>query len=131
MRIQIRSDQLIFCLPDPTCNNGYMKLFPSWTKYKPERTKSSLKLWVIKSNFMPTYLIYKYIFFPFRNKVGSGARSEEKSFGFSSLYLTYNVLNCNLFSNHNQIEISRFSAQLIYSIECKIWKPLSLILNLE
>ena len=29
--------------PDPTCNNGYIKLFSSWTKHKPESTNSSLK----------------------------------------------------------------------------------------
>ena len=45
MRIRIRSDPLIFGLPDPdpTCNNGYIRLFSSWTKYKPELTNSSLK----------------------------------------------------------------------------------------
>ena len=40
-----------------------MKLASSGTKYKQESTKTSLKLCVLKSNFMPTYLIYKYIFF--------------------------------------------------------------------
>ena len=91
-----------FCLPDPdprlfssdpTCNNGYVKLFSSWTTYNPETTNSSVKLWSIKSNFIPTYLmIYEYIFFSFRIKVGSvfafissWAGSEEKSFGSSSL----------------------------------------------
>ena len=44
--------------PDPTCNNGVMKLFSSWTKYKPESTNSSKKWWFIISNFMPTYLKY-------------------------------------------------------------------------
>ena len=42
MRIRIRSDPLIFGLPDPllfspdldpTCNNGNIKLFSSGTKY--------------------------------------------------------------------------------------------------
>ena len=49
--------------PDPTCNNGFIKLFLSWTKYKSESTNSSIKWWVIISNFIPTYLKYKYIFF--------------------------------------------------------------------
>ena len=74
MRIRIRSDALIFgppdpvlfstdSDPDPTCNNGFIKLFSSWTKCKPESTNSSVKWWFIISNFMPTYLKYKYIFF--------------------------------------------------------------------
>ena len=46
-----------------TCNNGYKISFSSWTKYKPKSTNSSLKWWYIRSNFMPTYLKYKYIFF--------------------------------------------------------------------
>ena len=75
MRIRIRSDPLIFGPPDPdpvlfsmdpdldpTCNNRFIKLFLSWTKYKPELTNSSIKWWLI-SNFMPTYLKHKYIFF--------------------------------------------------------------------
>ena len=70
--MRIRSDPLIFGLPDPllflsdpdpTCNNVYIKLISSWTKYKPESTNSSLKLWFLKSIFMPTYLKYKYFFF--------------------------------------------------------------------
>ena len=69
MRIRIRSDPLIFGPPDPdpdpdpTCNNGFIKLFLSWTKYKSESTNSSIKWWVIISNFIPIYLKYKYIFF--------------------------------------------------------------------
>ena len=72
MRIRIRSDPLIFCSPDPvlfsadphpTYNNWFLKLFSFWTKYKPESTNSSIKWWFIISNFMPTYLRYKYIFF--------------------------------------------------------------------
>ena len=51
--------------PDPTCNNGFIKLFLSWTKYKSESTNSSIKWWVIISNFIPIYLKYKYIFFFF------------------------------------------------------------------
>jgi len=47
---------------DLTCNNGYIKLFSSWTKYKPDSTNSSLKWWFIRSNFMPTYSKYKFIF---------------------------------------------------------------------
>ena len=50
MRIQIRSDPLIFGppdpvlfsldpVPDPTCNNGFIKLF--LTKFKQESTNSS------------------------------------------------------------------------------------------
>ena len=51
MRIRIRSDTWIFgpqdpvlfsLDPDPTCNNGFIKLFSSWTKYKPESTNSSI-----------------------------------------------------------------------------------------
>ena len=49
--------------PDPTCNNGFIKLFLSWTKYKSESTNSSIKWWVIISNFIPTNLKYKNIFF--------------------------------------------------------------------
>ena len=72
MKIRIRSDPLIFVPPDPvlfsmdadpTCNNGFIKLFLSCTKYKSESTNSSIKWWVIISNFIPTYLRYKYIFF--------------------------------------------------------------------
>ena len=76
MRIRIRSDPVIFGPPDPdpvifstdpdpgpTCNNGFIKLFLSWTKYKSESTNSSLNWWVIISNFIPTYLKYKNIFF--------------------------------------------------------------------
>ena len=49
--------------PDPTYNNGFIKLFLSRTKYKSESTNSSIKWWVIISNFIPTYLKYKNIFF--------------------------------------------------------------------
>ena len=76
MRIQIRSDPLIigppepdpvlFSLdpdPGPTCNNGFIKLFSSWTKYNLESTNSNLKRWLKRSNLMPTYLRYRYIFF--------------------------------------------------------------------
>ena len=28
--------------PDPTCNNGFIKLFLSWNKYKSESTNSSI-----------------------------------------------------------------------------------------
>ena len=61
IRIRIRSDPVIFGPPDPdpTCNNGFIKLFLSWTKYKSELTNSSIKWWVIISNFIPTYLKYK------------------------------------------------------------------------
>ena len=49
LRIRIRSDPLIFgppdpdpvlfpLDPDPTCNNGFIKLFQSLTKYKREST---------------------------------------------------------------------------------------------
>ena len=74
IRIRIRSDPVIFGQPDPvlfstdpdpdpTCNNGVIKLFLSWTKYKSESTNSIIKWWVIISNFVPTYLKYKNIFF--------------------------------------------------------------------
>ena len=46
-------DPLIFGLPDPTCNNIYIK----------ESTNSSLKWWFIKPIFIPTYLKYRYSFF--------------------------------------------------------------------
>ena len=37
-------DSLLFSLdPDPTCNNGLIKLFSSLTKYKPESTNASWK----------------------------------------------------------------------------------------
>ena len=37
-------DPLLFSSdPDPTCNNGYIKLFSFSTKYKPESTNSTLK----------------------------------------------------------------------------------------
>ena len=50
--------------PDHTCNNGYIELILSWTKYKPVLTNSSIiKWWFIKLNFMLTYLKYKYSFF--------------------------------------------------------------------
>ena len=72
IRIRIRSDPLIFGQPDPvlfstdpdpTCYNGSIKLFLSWTKYESESTTSSIKWWVIILNFIPTYLKCKYIFF--------------------------------------------------------------------
>ena len=74
-------DPVILCLPDPmnfsldpdpTCNNGFIKLFSYWTKYKPELPNSSWKWWFIRSTFEPTYLKYKYIFSSFWFKVGSG-----------------------------------------------------------
>ena len=74
MMIRIRSDPVIFGPPDPdpvlfskdpdpTCNNGFIKLSLSWTKYISESTNSSIKSWVIISNFIPAYLKCKYIFF--------------------------------------------------------------------
>ena len=33
----------ISLVPDSTCHNGFIKLFSSFTKYKPESTNSSLK----------------------------------------------------------------------------------------
>jgi len=74
MRIRIRSDPVIFgppdpdpvlfsTDPDPTFNNEFIKLFSYWTKYKPVSTNSSIKLWFIISNFMPTYQKCKNIFF--------------------------------------------------------------------
>ena len=48
--------------PDSTCKKGYIKLLITCrTKYKPESTNSSIK-WNIKSIFIPTYLIDKYIY---------------------------------------------------------------------
>ena len=79
IRIRIRSDLLIFGPPDPdpTCNNGLIKLFSSWTKYKPESTSSSKKWWFIISNNMPTYLKYIYIFFfiPISGRIRSRIRN--------------------------------------------------------
>ena len=63
-------DPLLFSSdPDPTCNNGYIKLLSSSTKYE-QKSTNKLKMMYIKSNFMPNYLKYKY-FFLFRIKVGS------------------------------------------------------------
>ena len=96
IRIRIGSDLLIFGPLDPdlfffsldpdsdpnsTCNNWFMKLFLSWTKYKPESTNSSLKWWFIKSNFIPSNC---------RIKVGSGY--EEKKFGSSSLQTLWTII---------------------------------------
>ena len=58
-RIRIR----YFFLPVPTCNSGFIKLFSFRTKYYPELTISSIKWWLMISNFMPTYPKYEYIFF--------------------------------------------------------------------
>ena len=61
MRIRIRSDPLIFdFFRIPTCNDG-------WNYFNLEQNinqnqQSQAKLWFIKSNFIPTYIIYKYIF---------------------------------------------------------------------
>ena len=103
--------------PGPTCNNGYMKLFWSWTKYKPESTNSSYDDWLTKyfhsGKFLnksePSYwgtavtiiwiffFIKIYVFFSFRIKVGSGSdfvfqlsriRIRGNNFGPSSLLLT-------------------------------------------
>ena len=75
MRIRIRSEPLIFGPPDPdpTCNNGFIKLFSFWTNYTPELPNSSIKWWFMISNLMPTYLKYEYIFSSFRLKVGTGS----------------------------------------------------------
>ena len=84
MRIRIRSDPLIFGPqdpypvlfswepdPDPTCNNVFIKLL---NKIYIRINKFKLEIMVYISNFMPTYLKYKYIFFlPF------DFRSETKS----------------------------------------------------
>ena len=95
MRIRIRSDTLIFgppdpvlfsTDPDPTCNNGFIKLFSSWTKYKPESRNSGIKWWFIISNFMPTDLKCEYIFFSsFWFKVGSGSGFFSRWAGSGSL----------------------------------------------
>ena len=63
-------------LCNPTCYTGKIKLFSSLTKYLPEATNSSLKLWFIKLNCMSTSLIYRYTFWTFRVKFGSGAESD-------------------------------------------------------
>ena len=39
--------------PDPTCNNGFIKLFLSWTKYKSESTKSKHKMMGYNIEFYP------------------------------------------------------------------------------
>jgi len=74
--------------PDPTFNNGFIKLFSSSTKYKPESTNSSIKWWFKISNFMPTYLKYKYIFFfiSISRRIRSRFRIRGKNVGSSSLH---------------------------------------------
>ena len=75
MRIRIRSDPLILCPPDlvqvlfstdpdpdPTCNNGFMKLFLSRTKYKSESTNSSIK-------FKYKMMGYNIEFYPYLSKI--------------------------------------------------------------
>ena len=88
--------------PNPTCNNGFIVLFLSWTKHKSESTNSSIKWWVMISNFIPTYLKYKYIFFfitilgRIRSRIRirifffswAGSGSVERNFGSSSLLLS-------------------------------------------
>ena len=60
---------------DHTCNNRFIKLFISWTKYKSESTNSSIKWCVIISNF-----------YPYLNKTSG---SVEKNVGCSSLIFPY------------------------------------------
>ena len=80
MRIRIRSDPLIFELPDPdlllfsmdpTCNNGYIKICSG--KFL---NKSETSYWwtAVTSKY---FLSLKYIniYFSFRIKVGSGSGS--------------------------------------------------------
>ena len=50
--------------PDPTCNNGFKNYFYLLTKFKSEFKH---KMIVIISNFIPTYLKHKYIYFVFRS----------------------------------------------------------------
>ena len=95
MRIRIRWDPLIFGPPDPvlfSLDPNLSNYFHLGTIYKPESTNSSLKWWFMRSNYMPTYLKYKYIFFfililsrirIFFSWAGSG--SMEKNVGSSSL----------------------------------------------
>ena len=47
VRIWIRSNPATFGLPypDPTWNNGYLKLFLSWIKYKQEKHRESALFW--------------------------------------------------------------------------------------
>ena len=63
-------DQLLYSLdpvPEPTCNNVLFHYCFHFHQNKPESTNSSLKLWFIRSDFMLTYLKYKYIFFIISN----------------------------------------------------------------
>ena len=48
--------------PDPTCNNGFMKLLSSWNKILTRINKFKHKMMFIISYFMPTYPKYEYIF---------------------------------------------------------------------
>ena len=54
--MRIRSEPLIFGLPDPAYNNGYTKLFSSWTKYKPKSTNWSYDDWLTKFFHSGTFL---------------------------------------------------------------------------
>ena len=67
--------------PDSTCNNGFINLFSSSTKYKPESTNSGIKGWVIISNFIPAYLKHEYFISSFRYQVEFGSGSVEKNVG--------------------------------------------------
>ena len=85
---------------DPTCHNWNINYFHFGTKYKPESTNSKVKWWVKKSNFMPTYLIHKYLHFHFEFRsymepysiffsIWAGFGSVEYNFGSSSLRKEY------------------------------------------
>ena len=75
MALRIHFFFLLDPYPNPTCNNGFIESCSSWTKYKSESTILSLKRWLIRSNFLPTYLPTIYFFSSFRIKVGAGAGS--------------------------------------------------------
>jgi len=91
-------DPLLFSSdPDPTHNNGYIKIIFILNI----STNSSLKLGFIRTNIMPTYLKYKYtIFYHFELRSGPGfffqpdwSGSEEKNVGSSSLIWTDWIVN--------------------------------------
>ena len=96
--------------PDPTCNNGYLKLFSSLTKYKTESTNSSLKFWFIKSNF---YQIFKYFLFSFRIKVGCG----------SDFFSQLSRIQGKISDPHPWLNwsISLCNGKILISITKKIW----------
>ena len=94
MKIRIQSVPLIFGQPDPvlismdrdqdpTCSDGFIKLFSSQTTYKHESTNSIIKWWYVISNFIHTYLKYKYNFFFI--SISGRIRNSRKKIGSSSM----------------------------------------------